>query len=218
MSLASIPQTRDRNRVEAHERDSRRRARASLGVVVAVSAGLALNPVSAQVTDLSVNENGQDAVLTWGTGASPYRVYRSASPDFFFGNRVVAQGLAAPTATDPSALQPGSHSYYYAVYVDGQSDPQGFTTNPPPPAAPVISEISPDAGQPGDTVVISGSGFLGDGSRMIVTFQHAVAEILTATETSLQVVVPEGAQTGSVLVCIASDICSNPFPFFVTFG
>lgn len=190
----------------------------TVGIVIAASLGLAITPASGQVTDLSVVEDGQDAVLTWGTGASPYRVYRSASPDFFFGNRIVAQGLAVQTATDPNALQPGSHSHYYAVFVNGQPDPPGFITNPPPPGAPVISGISPGSGQPGDTVVISGSGFLGDGSRMIVTFHHAVAEILAATETSLQVVVPEGAKTGSVVVCIASDICSNPFPFSVTYG
>jgi|CXWL01.1.fsa_nt_gi hypothetical protein len=58
------------------------------------------------------------------------------------------------------------------------------------------------------------------GDRMTVTFNHVIADINTAlgTETDIFVTVPAGALTGDVRVCIASDNCSNPFPFGITHG
>lgn len=171
-----------------------------------------------QVTDLTVTETDEDAQLAWSTGAAPYRVFRSTSPDFYFGNHVVAGSTPSSSVADPDALRPGSHSYYYAVYVDGQPNPPGIGANPPPPAAPEITSITPSSGKPGDAVTIMGNNFMADGSRMIVTFHHAIAEIVNASDTAIDAIVPEGALTGDVLVCIASNNCSSPFPFAITFG
>lgn len=173
---------------------------------------------SAQVGDLEIEESGDDVSLNWGSGTAPYRVLRSTSPDFYFGNRVVADDVVTSSTQDPGALRLGNHSYFYDVLEDGEEEPPGVALNPPAAAPPTITDISPASGQPGDMVTISGNGFIADGSRMIVTFHHAIAELVTVSETALQVVVPTGAYTGDVLVCIASDICSNPLPFEVTYG
>jgi hypothetical protein len=85
------------------------------------------------------------------------------------------------------------------------------------PAVPTIDFITDPWGKPGDEVIISGSNFLADGSRMTVTFHHEIAVIVEHSETQLKVVVPHEAVSGGVLVCVASDICSEPFPFLVTY-
>lgn len=197
---------------------SRRRSYSVGALVVFACLSWAVGSARGQVNDLEVIEDGKDAALSWETDVAPYRVLRSASPDFYFGNRLVAEDLSTTSTADPGALRPGSHSYYYAVFVDGESDPPGFAANRPPLPPPTITAITPASGQPGDVVTILGNGFVADGSRMTVTFHHAIADLLSATETALDVVVPPGALTGDVIVCIGSDICSNAFPFGITYG
>lgn len=198
---------------------SRRRHRSSSAVTLVVLSCLSwVGSARGQVNDLQLIEDGEDAALSWETDIAPYRVLRSASPDFYFGNRLVAEDLSTTSTADPGAVRPGSHSYYYAVFVDGESDPPGFTANRPPLPPPTITGITPASAQPGDVVTILGNGFVADGSRMTVTFHHAIADLLSATETALDVVVPPGALTGDVIVCIGSDICSNAFPFGITYG
>ena len=218
--MAPLGSRIDAARSAARGRHRRRRIQVLLNPAHLLVLLALLNPdlAQAQVTDLTVVESGDDAVLTWSTGTAPYRVLRSTSPDFYFGNRTVADDLSASSIDDSGALRRGNHSYFYDVLVAGQSGPLGFALNPPSASPPSITDISPGSGEPGDLVTITGNGFVADGSRMIVTFHHAIAELVSASETSLQVVVPTGAYTGNVLVCIASDICSNPYPFAITYG
>ena len=70
-----------------------------------------LSTANAAVTNLLVVESEQDALLTWSTGTPPFRVFRSESPNFYFGNHLVAQGLGTGTVTDVNALEPGDPSY-----------------------------------------------------------------------------------------------------------
>jgi len=189
-------------------------------VVLSLLVGLPTGTTSthAQVQDLTLAESGDHLILDWNGADAPYRVLRSASPNFYFGNHIVADDLVATSAQDVNALRPGNHSYFYDIRSSSQSNPPGMALNPPSAVAPTITGINPGSGEPGDLVTISGNDFVADGSRMTVTFHHAIAELVSATATDLQVVVPLGAYTGDVVVCIATDICSNPFPFDVTYG
>ena len=85
--------------------------------------------------------------------------------------------------------------------------------------APTISGLSPNAGQAGTSVTISGSGFGSTQSTSTVTFNGtiAVARGRNATSwsnTSIVVVVPAGATSGSVIVKVGTQP-SNPMQFNV---
>lgn len=168
------------------------------------------------MTDLAVFETGEDALLTWNTGTPPFRVLRSDTPNFFSGNRLVAQDFAGNALTDVEALAHGKPSHFYRVLEAGEADPPGFALNPPRPV-PFITQLTPDAGFPGDIVTIDGGNFADDGSLMTVTFDGLLADLLTATTTQLSVVVPDGALTGDVQVCLAAT-CSNRLLFMVIFA
>lgn len=174
-----------------------------------------VSTANAAVTDLLVVESGQDALLTWSTGTPPFRVFRSESPNFYFGNHLVAQGLGTGTVTDVNALEPGDPSYFYLVLEGGDANPPGWEVNPPRPV-PFLTSLTPGFGSPGDVVTIDGGNFEPEGVAMTVEFQNAVdsAEILTASDTQLTVVVPDDALTGDVFVCWAGQ-CSNRLPFKV---
>lgn len=175
-------------------------------------------PAVSQVTDLEVTESGSDIVLSWATGIGPFRVLRSATPDFYFDNQVVEPQPAVSPVTYSDAADTSNQSYFMNVMVVAEADPPGFIANPPSIQPPVLTSLTPNSGPPGTEVVIAGTGFIQDGSRMTVSFQNAPAEIESFNATSLHVLVPENAVTGGVRVCIATDRCSDPLPFYVTFG
>jgi hypothetical protein len=166
---------------------------------------------TAQVTDLAVQDAGDSTVLTWTTGNPPWRVIRSESPDFYFGNRLVADGLTAGTVVDPEAASSGQPTFFYRVLENGEALPPGFQANPPRPV-PLISALTPDSGTTGDLVTIDGGNFEPSGATMQVTFDGLIADILAASDVQLTVEVPDEVLTGDVQVCRAG-ICSNRLPF-----
>lgn len=170
----------------------------------------------AQVTDLAISDAGGDVVLTWTTGTPPWRVIRSDGPEFYFGNRVVADGLLVSTATDVEGASSGSPNHFYRVLESGEADPPGFAANPPRPV-PFITSLSPDSGKAGGVVTITGGNFEPTGATMMVIFDGLIAEIIGTGATQLIVEVPEDVLTGHVSVCRAG-ICSNRLLFKVIVG
>ena len=75
---------------------------------------------------------------------------------------------------------------------------------------PTISEIQPESGPPGTMVTIKGSGFSTDASAIRVTFDSLEAEVVNATETEIQVIVPEGAESGAITISIGETSTSGP--------
>lgn len=192
-----------------------RRAVASCVVIVAWLLG-DVPAARAQVTDLVVSDIGGDVVLTWTTGTPPWRVIRSDSPDFFYGNRIVADGLVVATATDQEGASAASPNHFYRVLESGEADPPGFAANPPRPV-PFITSLSPDSGKAGDLVTITGGNFEPTGATMMVIFDGLIADLIGTGETHLIVEVPEDVLTGPVSVCRAG-ICSNRLLFKVIVG
>jgi hypothetical protein len=87
----------------------------------------------------------------------------------------------------------------------------------PCPACPRITEILPNHGRPGDTLILNGINFNEDPFLNIVTINDTlVQEILEGTTTQLKVVVPEGATTGPVRIRINDDkaLSSDEIPDF----
>ncbi len=83
---------------------------------------------------------------------------------------------------------------------------------------PVITSISPMAGPTGSTVVISGTNFSSSVSGNTVSFGAAKASIVSASASSLSVVVPPGANYMPVTVTSNGLIAYSPKPFLLTFS
>ncbi|MEZ4857140.1 MAG: IPT/TIG domain-containing protein [Gelidibacter sp.] len=74
---------------------------------------------------------------------------------------------------------------------------------------PYITSFSPTTGEEGTTVTIIGTDFSTILSNNIVTFNGVEATVIAATSTSLTVLVPIGATTGSIGIAIGCDLVSS---------
>ncbi|MGB4775868.1 MAG: FG-GAP-like repeat-containing protein [Daejeonella sp.] len=86
-------------------------------------------------------------------------------------------------------------------------------------AQPTITAISPESGEIGSTVTITGTGFNVDQAKVIVYFGAVKAKITVASATQLKVTVPVGAtyQPISVLNRVTGLTAYSAKPFEVTF-
>lgn len=76
-----------------------------------------------------------------------------------------------------------------------------------------IIAISPDNGQDGLRITITGSGFDLNPAANQVTFNGSPAQVLEATATSLKVQAPAGVTTGAVQVTVAGQVAVAPREF-----
>ncbi|NJP49210.1 hypothetical protein HCJ93_03745 [Streptomyces sp. SBST2-5] len=84
------------------------------------------------------------------------------------------------------------------------------------PSGPAVSKAEPQSGEPGDRVVLTGSGFAGTVTDNVVRFNGIVAEVKERTATSLTVEVPPNARTGRVEVATPDGSATAPGDFTVT--
>lgn len=84
----------------------------------------------------------------------------------------------------------------------------------PAPVKPVITNITPLLGSPGDTITITGSNFSATAGENTVKFGGDVsAEIIGATATELRVKVPQGAVTGAITVTTGNQSVASEASF-----
>jgi len=81
--------------------------------------------------------------------------------------------------------------------------------------APTISGVSPGTGAAGTKVTITGTRFSTVPAENVVAFNGTPAAVTTATATSLTVMVPQGASTGSVSVTTAGGMAISAKLFTV---
>lgn len=72
----------------------------------------------------------------------------------------------------------------------------------PAPVIPEIEEFTPDSALPGATVTITGENFSATAAENLVSFNGVAATVVSATETTLVVTVPEGATAGPIAVTV----------------
>jgi hypothetical protein len=87
----------------------------------------------------------------------------------------------------------------------------------PCPACPRITEIFPNHGRPGDTLILKGQNFNEDRYLNLVTFNDTlIKEIISCTPTELIVILPDGVSTGPVRIKINDDksLSSDEIPDF----
>jgi hypothetical protein len=69
-------------------------------------------------------------------------------------------------------------------------------------STPVVKSANKDIGLPGETVTISGTGFGTDLSKVKVSFNGTTGTITNITDTSLNVILPQGFTSGNIVVYV----------------
>ena len=156
-----------------------------------------LSPSSAQIGDTVTIEGtgfsttpGTNTVKFNGTGAS-----------------VIAATLTALTVKVP----PGATSGTVTVATGSEgpvSSPQSFTVAGS--STPQINSISPSVAAPGEEVTISGSNFEAGSYSNVVTINGAQAQVIAASSTSLNILVPSARLGGSVALTTEQGSVSGP--------
>ncbi|HRN56219.1 MAG TPA: IPT/TIG domain-containing protein, partial [Agriterribacter sp.] len=73
-----------------------------------------------------------------------------------------------------------------------------------------VNDITPTGGAGGDLVTITGEGFSLILTEDTVTFNGSSAQIKKVTDTSMEVVAPQGGSTGKVIVKVRNNIAEGP--------
>ncbi len=97
--------------------------------------------------------------------------------------------------------------------------PTTTTVPPPPPAAPpVLTNLKPSSGAVGQSVVVSGSGFLSPSGRISATVGGRTAPVACPNQTTCTVTIPpQAGKATTVSMVIATDSGpSNPMTFRLT--
>src|SRR6478736_9683229 len=86
--------------------------------------------------------------------------------------------------------------------------------------APIIDNVTPIATYPGNRLVITGSGFSATPSQLRVWFDHVYGNIVSSTENSITVDVPNQARLANIQVINLSNGLSvkSPLKFVPSYG
>jgi hypothetical protein len=83
------------------------------------------------------------------------------------------------------------------------------------PPKPVITSFTPDRGLPGTIITIVGKNFNSSIEENTVTISNINTIVTAASKTSLQVIVPEGATTGKIIVAVGDRSVASSNDFIV---
>ncbi|WP_306210107.1 RHS repeat-associated core domain-containing protein [Actinoplanes sp. RD1] len=137
------------------------------------------------------------------------------------GNTVTVDGIAATvtaatatrlTVTVPAGVSDGA--VQVTVGAKSARSPRNFRIEAAAPP-PTVTALSADRGNRNDLVTITGTGFDTDPARNVVTFQRTVAQVQSATPTSLVVRVPVTAGSGKVSVRTPAGTATSAGDFLV---
>ena len=155
--------------------------------------------------------------LTWsgsGTTGLLVRVSRNGRPS------TVVSSSGSSGSTSPKWIQedpPNSYIFYLHDYMDrvqGAELARVTVTGQRPPL-PMISVLNPTSGSVGDAVRLTGTSFGGSQGTSTVTFNGVKATATSWSDRTIDVRVPTGASSGSVVVTVGGQ-ASNGVAFTVT--
>ncbi|MEV4757046.1 RHS repeat-associated core domain-containing protein [Micromonospora sp. NPDC049559] len=137
------------------------------------------------------------------------------------GNTVTVDGIAAPVTSVTTnrlkvAIPAGATAGVVAVTANGKTaqSPRPFRVEAGT-GAPSITAVSTDRGNKNDLVTITGTGFDPDKTRNVVMFHRTVAQVQTASPTSLTVRVPAAASSGRISVRTPGGTAQSASDFLV---
>ncbi|WP_141997751.1 DNRLRE domain-containing protein [Amycolatopsis cihanbeyliensis] len=137
------------------------------------------------------------------------------------GNEVTFDGIPAEvTAATPNRLTvvvpEGTSAGAVRVSAGGKEvESREVFEVTPAIAEPVITGVSADRGNSGDTVTITGTGFDPDPARNVVLFHQTAARVERAGPASLTVEVPAAAASGRITVRTAGGSATSSADFLV---
>lgn len=150
-----------------------------------------------------------------GTNFGSGSVTRSVT---FDGAPVTTANWTSTTvdATVPAGLAPGPSPDLVSVQVrvivqQVQSAPATFSINPPP----TLTSVTPSTAHTTDVVIVAGQNFLATQAQgsSTVKFNNITASPSSWSNTSIQVPVPAGETTGTVVVTVAGRSTTAGLPF-----
>ena len=138
-----------------------------------------------------------------------------------FGGVMAADPTSASTTSLTVKVPSGAVTGRVSVAVGGQTgtSSENFTVTgtTPAPAPPVVLSFSPSEGVVGTSVIITGENFSDMPSENEVRFGGVMAaDPTSASTTSLVVLVPSGARTGSISVAVGGQTGTSSEDFTVT--
>src|SRR5882724_4438102 len=89
------------------------------------------------------------------------------------------------------------------------------TPAPAPKPVPTITNFSPDSAAVGDSVVITGTNFIANVMASHVEFNGVPADAISASTTSLTVIVPAGATSGNITITTSDGTATSSKKFTV---
>jgi hypothetical protein len=214
---------------------------ATIGLVVLLSAIFA-PPAAAVDTDIAVSATALDfgnvapgstaqmSVNLTNTGSDPFgpiNMFGGAPPTAEFdasqncqGNTLAA-GASCQITYEFSPGSPGSFSdssNFTISETSSQADGEDFsvaltgTSGSPPPPPPTITSFAPTIGDVGDSVVITGTKFLGTSA---VEFNGVSATFTEDSDTQITATVPAEATTGPITVTATDGTATSATDFTV---
>jgi hypothetical protein len=119
---------------------------------------------------------------------------------------------------NPNIAGSGADFVQEGFYLEGKTSNlglPGFVTSTLVNSSPYIQSFSPTHGEVGDQVTIQGIGFSTTPENNIVKFNGIQAQVISATSTTLVVIVPEGAGTGQISLEIGCGLVATSNIFTV---
>ena len=169
----------------------------------------------AQVTDLRASKSGSDVDLTFSGTTAPWRVVRSQSPRFDYGNALIDEANVSGACIDAVAINLPNTFFY-----DTSSTPDGeppADQDQPTESVVVLTSLGPNYGWENQSITINGSGFAAEPTDNLVFFGPLPAIVTAGTLTTLTVTVPQGVTTGPVTVQ-KGPLASNSLTFYAAFA
>lgn len=191
-------------------------AGASSGNVVVTVSGKGSNTKSFTVTPPPVITGLSPASgplgATIAITGSNFTAGGTQSPQVVFNPDLFASPISSTDTSITVAVPPGAATGDLLVSVGGgSSNAVLFTVTS---SGPSISGLTPDAGVVGTAVTITGTNFGSSKGTSTVTFNGTTGIPTSWSATSINVPIPTGATTGSVLVTVGG-VASNPYGFEV---
>ena len=145
----------------------------------------------------------------------------SSENEVRFGGVMAAAPTSASTTSLTVLVPSGAVTGRISVAVGGQTGTSStdftVTGTTPAPEPPVVSSFTPTEGEVGTSVTITGENFSDMPSANEVKFGGVMAAAPTsASTTSLTVLVPSGARTGSISVTVGGQTGTSSESFTVT--
>ncbi|GAB2941669.1 hypothetical protein GCM10027280_32790 [Micromonospora polyrhachis] len=136
-------------------------------------------------------------------------------------NTVTVDGIAAAVTTATAnrlkvTVPAGVADGHFTVTANGKTaqSPRPFLVEAGTPV-PTITAVSTDRGNKNDLVTITGTGFDLDKTRNVVMFHRTVAQVQSASTTSLTVRVPAAASSGRISVRTPGGMAQSATDFLV---